>query len=440
MINLLKSPFLITVLALAINLNAGAENWPNWRGPNNNGSSSEQGLPDKFSKTEHLRWEVDLPGDGASTPIVWEDGIYLTSIDESLDGVVAMKLDRRTGKIIWKNLFGKGMRQDDRSTYAAPSAVTDGQNVFFFSGTGDLVAFDLDGKKIWARNIQKDYGTFAFGWTFSTSPVLWDGTLYLQVLQRDVAVDDKGFKDRVNESYILAMDPNTGKEKWRHIRQTPAVMESREAFSTPVPSEHNGRKELLVVGGDYLTAHDPQSGKELWRWGTWNPGKEKFWRLVPSPVYGDGTVLVCGPKQAQAYGIKAGGSGTLADEAIAWKSEGKAVAADVPTPLYYQGRFYLLNGRKKVISCIEPDTGKVLWSERLNAKVKLEASPTGADGKIYIISHLGEVFVLRAGDSFELVSESNMGVPQSTFIRSPIVAAQGNLFIRANDKLYCVGK
>ena len=298
----------------------------------------------------------------------------------------------------------------------------------------------MDGKKIWARNIQKDYGTFAFGWTFSTSPVLWDGTLYLQVLQRDVAVGDKGFKDRVNESYILAMDANTGKEKWRHIRPTPALMESREAFSTPVPSEHNGRKELLVVGGDYLTAHDPNTGKELWRWGTWNPGLEKFWRLVPSPVYGDGIVIACGPKSAQAYGIKAGGSGNLGKEAIAWESQGKEVAADVPTPLYYKGRFYLLNGRKKVISCIEPKTGKVLWSEKLNAKVKLEASPTGADGKIYIISHLGEVFVIRAGDTFELISESNMGMPQSTYIRSPIVAAQGNLFIRANDKLYCIGK
>ncbi|MFK5922309.1 MAG: PQQ-binding-like beta-propeller repeat protein [Verrucomicrobiota bacterium] len=437
---LLKTSHVLVAASLALTFTAAAENWPNWRGPNNNGSTSEKGFPDKFSKTENLLWEVDLPGDGASAPIVWQDGIYLTSIDESVDGVVAMKLDRKTGKVLWKKPFGKGMRQDDRSTYAAPSAVTDGKTVFFFSGTGDLVAYDLDGKEIWARNIQKDYGTFAFGWTFSTSPVLWDGTLYLQVLQRDVAVDDKGFKDRINESYLLAMDPATGKEKWRHIRQTPALMESREAFSTPVPSEHNGRKELLVVGGDYLTSHDPQTGKELWRWGTWNPDKEKYWRLVPSPVYGDGTVLVCGPKSAQAYGIKAGGSGTLGDDAIAWKSEGKLVAADVPTPLYYQGRFYLLNGRKKVISCIEPKSGKVLWSEKLNAKVKLEASPTGADGKIYIISHLGEVFVVKAGDQFELISESNMGVAQSTYIRSPIVAAQGNLFIRANNKLFCVGK
>ena len=436
----LKTTLLLTALTAVATSSALAENWPGWRGPNNNGSTDERGLPDKFSKTENLRWEATLPGDGASAPIVWEDGVYLTSIDESLDGVVALKLDRQTGKIVWKKTFGKGIRQDDKSTYAAPSAVTDGSKVFFFSGTGDLIAFDMDGKKIWARNIQKDYGTFAFGWTFSTSPVLWDGTLYLQVLQRDVAVGDKGFKDRVNESYILAMDANTGKEKWRHIRPTPALMESREAFSTPVPSEHNGRKELLVVGGDYLTAHDPNTGKELWRWGTWNPGLEKFWRLVPSPVYGDGIVIACGPKSAQAYGIKAGGSGNLGKEAIAWESQGKEVAADVPTPLYYKGRFYLLNGRKKVISCIEPKTGKVLWSEKLNAKVKLEASPTGADGKIYIISHLGEVFVIRAGDTFELISESNMGMPQSTYIRSPIVAAQGNLFIRANDKLYCIGK
>jgi len=442
MIRALKTISFVTTLMLVVVINARAENWPNWRGPANNGSTDEKGLPDSFSKTENLRWEASLPGDGASTPIVWGDGVYLTSIDESADGVVALKLDRNTGKIVWKKLFGKGVRQErSRSNYASPSAVTNGKRVFFFSGSGDLAAFDLDGKQVWARNIQKDYGTFAFGWTFSTSPVLWNDTLYLQVLQRDVAVDDKGFKDRKNESYILAMEPETGKEKWRHIRPTPAQMESREAFSTPVPNEYKGRKELLVIGGDYLTGHDPDTGKELWRWGTWNPGsKEPFWRLVPSPVFGDGIVIACGPKTAQAYGIKAGGSGTLSDDAIAWVSKEKEVASDVPTPLFYEGRFYMLNGRKKVLNCIEPKSGKVLWSERLNAKVKLEASPTGADGKIYIISHLGEVFVVRAGDKFELISESNMGEAQSTFIRTPIVAAQGSLFIRANDKLYCIGK
>lgn len=439
---LMKPLLVLPSLAFVLTLPAAAENWPNWRGPNFNGSTNETGLPGKFSKTENLRWQATLPGDGASTPVVWEDGVYLTAADESADVVVALKLDRNTGKTVWKKPFGKGVRQErSRSNYASPSAVTDGERVFFFSGSGDLAAFDLDGGPLWARNIQKDYGSFAFGWTFSTSPVLWNNTLYLQVLQRDEAVGEKGFQDRMNESYILAMDPQTGKEKWRHIRPTTAKMESREAFSTPVPNEYNGRKELLVAGGDYLTGHDPDTGKELWRWGTWNPGnKEQFWRLVPSPVSGDGIVVVCGPKTAQAYGIKAGGSGMLGDEAIAWESQGKEVAADVPTPLYYQGRFYLLNGRKKMLHCIEPKSGKVLWSGTLDAKVKLEASPTGADGKIYMISHLGEVFVVAAGDQFELLGESNMGEAQSTLIRTPIVAAQGNLFIRANDKLYCVGK
>ena len=432
--------FALAALALAVSHSAEAGNWPNWRGPNYNGSTDEKGLPEKFSKTENLLWEVTLPGDGASAPIVWEDGVYLTAADEEAGGIVAMRIDRKTGKTVWKNFFSKGIRQDDRSTYAAPSAVTDGKKVYFFTGSGALVCYDMDGKEIWARNIMKDYGTFAFGWTFSTSPVLWEGTLYLQVLQRDTAVGDKGFKDKMNESYILAMDPDTGKEKWRHIRPTTAQVESREAFSTPVPNEYNGRKELLVVGGDYLTGHDPATGKELWRWGTWNPGnKEPYWRLVPSPVFGEGVVIACGPKKAQAYGIKAGGSGNLGDDAIAWVSEDD-VASDVPTPLYYQGRFYILNGRKKLLNCIEPKSGKVIWSERLNAKVKLEASPTGADGKIYVISHLGEVFVVKAGDKFELISESNMGEAQSTYIRAPIVAAQGNLLIRANDKLYCVGK
>lgn len=424
-----------------VNASASAGDWPSWRGPLHNGSSlDEKDLPVKFTKTSGVKWKVTLPGEGASTPVVWKDSVFLTSADETQDGIVALCLNRLTGETLWSRKLGDGIRQDERSNFAGPSASTDGEIVVFFSGAGDLAVFDLTGKEIWKRNIQKDYGSFAFGWTFSTSPLLHGGTLYLQVLQRDTAVGDKGFKDKKNDSYLLALDPKTGQEKWRHIRPADAVQESLEAFSTPVPYTHNGREEILVVGGDCITGHDPKTGKELWRWGTWNKEKIGHWRLVPSPVAGDGVVLACAPKGAPIYAISLGGNGKLADTALPWISEGKEVNSDVPTPLFYEGRFYILNDRNKILSCVEPATGKVIWSEKLEAKVKLEASPTAADGKIYLMSHLGEVFVVQAGDTFKLLHQTQLGDEQSTNIRSSIVPAQGNLFIRTSDQLFCIGK
>ncbi len=417
---------------------ATADNWPNWRGPNFNGSSNEKGLPTIFSKEENVAWKTDLPGVGSSTPVVWGDAVFLTSVDEKQDGVVAIRIDADTGKVVWSRKFGEGTRQDERSTYAGPSAVTDGKLVYFFSGSGNLVALDFSGKQIWGRDIQKEYGPFAFGWTFSTSPVLYGGTLFLQVLQRNVPVNGKGRENGPNDSYILALDPATGKEKWRHVRPAKAVGESLESFTTPTPIVHAGREELLVIGGDCLTGHDPATGKELWRWGTWNHKRISHWRLVPSAVYGKGVILACAPKGNPVYAVNAGKNGTIRNIDQIWTSEGKQVTADVATPLFYDGYFYILNGRNKFLSCVLPKTGEIVWSERLNAKTKLEASPTGVDGKIYIMSHLGEVFVVKAGPDFELLNATTFGEEESTNIRSSIVPANGRIFIRTDSVLYCV--
>src|SRR5262249_42018181 len=153
-----------------------------------------------------------------------------------------------------------------------------------YYGTGNLAAFDFAGKKIWARNLSKDYGPFAYQWTYGASPTVFEGKLFIQVLQRDVPVRGRGRSDGPIDSYVLALDPKTGKELWRHVRPCDAVMESREAYSTPIPFEYERRKELLIAGGDCISGHNLDDGKELWRWGTWNPTRIGHWRLVPSPV------------------------------------------------------------------------------------------------------------------------------------------------------------
>jgi len=430
---------LVSTIFFFLLLPARAENWPQWRGPLFNGSSPETGLPTKFSKTDNVKWSIQLPGPSAASPIIWGDRVFISSAHQEKKSLWALCFDRKTGQKLWEQEVAPGYSQDRQSNYASPSPATDGKLVVFFYGSGDLAAFDLAGKKIWSRNIQKDYGPFAFNWTFSTSPLLFEHKLYLQVLQRDVPANGHGRSDGPNDSYLLALDPETGRELWKQLRPSEAREESREAFTTPVPFTENGRTQLLIAGGDCLSGHDPANGKEFWRWGTWNPTRIGHWRLVPSPVGGGGVALACAPKGSPVYAIKLGGKGVLDDSAIAWKSQEREVSSDVSTPLVYKGRFYVLNSDRKTIACVEPATGKVLWQGSLESRAKVEASPTGADDKIYVMNFRGDVFVIGAGDSFQLLHTTAMGDEGDDRTRSSIAVAQGQLFIRTNSKLYCIG-
>lgn len=418
---------------------AFADNWAQWRGPGFDGSSKEAGLPSRFATNENVVWIAPLPGPSGATPVIFGDNVFVNSIDAQKKSRVAICLDRKTGKTKWQQEIGPGVSVDDRSNFSSPSPVTDGEHVWFYYGNGELVCFEVSGKQAWARNIQKEYGPFAYQWTYGASPLLYNGKLYIQVLQRNVPVNGRG--NPRNDSYVLALEPKTGKEIWKHVRPSDAVAESLEAYSTPIPYTWNGKTELLILGGDCITGHDADSGKELWRWGTWNPNKITHWRLVPSPVAGAGVALACGPKGAPITAVTVGGSGKLDAKSIAWQSEERDLNADVPTPLFYKGRFYVVNGNKKKMFCVEPKSGKILWSGDLGTSAVIECSPTGGDDKIYVMDHRGNVFVVAAEPGqFKLLSSAAMGDPGDNSLRSSIAIAEGNLFIRTGSKLYCVGK
>ncbi len=435
----MKTTTFLTLVLMVSSL-AHAENWGQFRGPHFNGSTTEKNLPSKWSQTENVAWVADLPGASAATPIIWGDHVFVSTTDAKAKALRAMCFDRKTGKPLWSHEISKGVNRDSRSNYSAPTPATDGKHVVFFFGNGELVTYDFAGKKLWGRNIQKELGSFAFQWTFSTSPLLFEGKLYLQVLQRDTAVRGSGFTDKKNESYLLAMDTATGKTLWRHVRPSEAQAESLEAFRTPIPYTAGGRKELLIVGGDDLTGHDPDSGKELWRWGTWNPGRIGHWRLVPSPVVGEEVILVCAPKRDPIYAIKAGGSGKLNDDAIAWTSkETRDLSSDVPTPAFSDGDFFILSDVRKSLSRVDPKSGKTKWMLRTPGTYKYEASPLVADGKVYIVNFVGDVIVVNAEDG-KIISENWMDKPSDDPVRSGVIASQGQLFIRVNQKLFCIGK
>lgn len=424
------------VLSCLTLASALAADWPQWRGPNFNGFTAEKDLPSEWSKSS-AAWTVDMPGPSASTPVILGDRVFVSTIHEENKTLHAICLDRKTGKILWNQKTGDGVSRDRLSNYSSPSPVATDDKVFFFYGNGTLVAFDHSGKELWNRSITEEYGDFAFQWTFSSSPMLHDGKLYLQILQRDVPVHGKG--KRGGESFLLAMDPNNGKVLFRHVRPSEAKAESLEAFSTPIPFEHGGREEILVVGGDCITGHDPDSGKELWRWGTWNPSRIGHWRLVPSPVAGAGVILACAPKNSPVYAVKAGGKGTLDDSAIAWQSTSRDVTSDVATPLFMDNSFFVLAEQKRILSRVDPANGEVKWAVDLPGRKKYEASPTGADGKIYLMNFAGDVVVVDAKEG-KVLSTVAMGEPDDDMTRSTIVAAHGHLFIRTNSRLFCIGK
>ena len=426
---------LVTLLATASS-SIFAADWSQWRGPEFNGSSPETGLPSSW-EPDQPKWVLDMPGPSAATPIIRGDKIFAPTTDTTTKTLHALAIDRSTGEILWRKEVAVGMQRDDRSNYASPSPVALEDKVIFFYGNGALIAFDHSGQELWNRNIQNDYGDFAFQWTFSSSPMFYEGTLYLQILQRDQPVHGKGRPGA--ESFLLGIDPNTGKTKWRHVRPSEARAESLEAFSTPIPHEFEGRKEILIVGGDAISGHDPKDGRELWRWGTWNPERITHWRLVPSPVAGNGIILACAPKKMPIYALKAGLSGTLTDDALAWTSQDqRALTSDVPTPLFYKNDFFILSDIDRVLSRVEPKTGRIKWSLELPGRKKYEASPTGADGKIYLMNFAGDVVVVDA-EKGELLSNIPMGGPRDDMTRSTIAAAHKNLFIRTNQKLFCIG-
>ena len=446
--------FQLHSLLLAITLissAAHAENWPNWRGPNQDGSSPEKGLPAKFSKTEGVKWAAELPGLSASVPVVWGDKVFITAPIEAEKKLLGLCYDASSGKELWRNVISEGdLQWDNKSNFASPSAITDGKRVVFLFANAIIASFDLDGKQEWKRDIKETHGAFGTQWTYGSSPLLDGGKLYIQVLQRDEAFDFQGFhkgtpgKDM--SSYILAMDPATGKDLWKVIRPSAASTESLEAFSSPVICDHGGKRVLLISGGDTLTMHDAATGREYARIATWNKagdGYNKFFRLVPSPVVGAGIALVCAPKNSPVFAMPLDSKGN--DVQPIWTSDPKVVTSDVSTPAFYEGKFYVLDSGRKTLSCVEPKTGKVIWTGETGSKSKFESSPTVADGKVYMTNFWGDVYVAKAGgDKFELLSVNEMGDGtkpngDAKSCRSSIAAASGHLFIRTQDKLYCVG-
>ncbi len=428
-----KSVVLLNAGVLVIAASSLASDWPQWRGPFFNGSTDEKGLPASWSKTENVAWVSPLPGPSGATPVIANGRIFVSSTIKGTPEFVALCLDAKTGKELWRKPAGSDPRKFSRNNMASPSPVTDGKSVFFLYGNGTLLGFDFEGKELWSRSIEKEYGNFALQYGYSNSPVLYEGKLYITVIRRDRPYRDPPAAGPL-DSFIMALDPATGKTLWKQPRRTNAFDEGMETYSTLMPFVRNGKVELLMTGGDFITAHDPATGVELWRFEHWHE-KVRDSRVIPSLVTGDGLIFGSRHKHNPVFALEPPAGGGAAR--ILW--EFAEAAPDCSTPLFYDGRLYVFDGlKRKIVTSLDPKTGKTFWQGKLSARSQWWSSLTAADGKLYVISENGEIVVLQAGGTeFKVLSEMQIREP---LIQSSIPIAGGHLFIRTAENLYCIGK
>lgn len=424
-----------------LSLPSVAENWPQWRGPAFNGSSTESDLPLKWTETDGIKWKAEMPGASGATPIIWDDAVFVSTADAD-HNLLLLCLDRKTGAEKWrKQVVEAGNIEKGQNNMASPSPVTDGKAVYILFGTGDLAAYDFAGKLLWKRNLGEDYGRFSINWIYGSSPLLFDGRLYIQVLQRTpVPADYPGLAGHTGDrdSYLLALEPASGKTLWKHVRPTQALLESMESYATPVPlTGADGKTQILIVGGDCLTGHDPATGEELWRGNGLNRKHGEWMRMVTSPVAAGTLAVACGAKKEQMLAFRTDLRGDITESGVAWSFDEKKTP-DVCTPAYYQGKLYALDGDSQTLTCLDPTNGHKVWQGTLPGRGVIRSSPTAADGRIYIINEKNTVFVCKAGDTFEILATNEMGGPDGT--RGAIAVSQGHLFIRTPSELICVGK
>ena len=409
--------------------NTSASDWPQWRGPNHNGSSDATGLPTSWSATDNVKWAAALPGTSSATPVLSGDRVFIASNDESMSKLYALCLDRKTGEVLWNKLLSESAKASSRNSMASCSPVTDGTNSYFLFGSGDFYALDSAGKTIWSKNLATDFGRFTQGWGYSSSPVLYNGKLFITVMRGTYSADGKQDED----SYLMCLEPSTGEVIYRAHRSSDALGESQDSYVTPIPFERGGKTEIVLAGADYITGHDASTGKETWRHAH-NARKIKNWRLIPSPVVADDLVIGVVPRGGNTFAVNPSAGKNMAYEEASWVYDARTT--DVPTPLYYDGRLYVLNGVRKELACLDPATGKEIWKGELEGRARIWASPTAADGKIYCLDELGNTTVLAAGDRFKVLSQSSL---DDGPCKSSIALADEQLFIRTASKLYCIG-
>jgi outer membrane protein assembly factor BamB len=413
---------LISQLFLGLSLSAIAnDSWPNWRGPNVNGSVTTGTYPVKFS-SDNVLWKVALPGKGTSVPAVHAGQIYVTSPAEKEDAVLAFDF---TGKQIWQRKLGPAEppKHQTLASSCNASPVTDGKLLYVYFKSGNFAALNLDGTVRWKQNLVEQFGKDQLFWDQGTSPALTDKTVVIARMHG-------------GESWIAAFDKITGDLRWREIRNFQTPVENNNGYTTPLLFQHQDKPALLVWGADRLTAHHADTGKVLWTCGGFNPDQTGYWPAIATPVIsGNIAVIPVGRddrNQARMHGIRLDGLGDVSSTHRIWQRDDTGVF--VATPVEYKGRVYLLRHKGEVV-CLDPTNGKTIWVGAFpEYRTPYYSSPVIGNGMLYAAREDGVIFVARIEDRFELLSQNPMN---ERVIAAPVTVAD-RLLIRGDRHLFCI--
>ena len=424
-----------------------AADWPQWRGPSGSGTTPENGLPVRWSSTDNVAWKAPITGLGVSTPIVVRDLVVVTSqhgagvrqagnhprlvqgsdaaaageralggsrAPASADGrtmFVVEAFHRADGRRAWQYQFeaqGELPGVHDKHNLASPSPASDGQRVFAWFGTGQVVALDLSGKLVWQRHLGKEISPFNVIWGHSSSPTVFGDSLIFLC-------------DHEPSSYLLALDSRTGQQRWKADRG-----KGRMSYSTPLVVETPAGPELIVNSSERVDAYDPRTGTLLWYTG----GTNRF--PIPMPVFHDGVIYMSRGYRSSPYmAIRPGGRGDVSKTHVVWESA--TGAPYISSLVYYDGLIYMATD-VGAVSVIDAASGQRVSQQRVDGV--FSASPVAGDGKVYFVSETGETIVMQAGRTPTVLARNDI---KERSVASPAIS-NGQIFIRTDDHVFAIGK
>lgn len=407
---------MLIVLSAAV---VSAESWPGWRGPTSNGIAPPGKYATSWSQSESMLWKVALPGRGASTPVVWEDQIFVTYGQDGKNTLACYL--QGDGARFWRTQIGAEKAGKHRKASGSNSScVTDGKLVYAYFKSGDLAAVDFEGRIVWQHNLQDRFGEDTLWWDLGTSPVL---------TQHDVVVACM----QTGPSWLAAFNKKTGKLSWKVDRDLGAPEEAAQSYSTPVVAERRGQEVVHTLGADHVTAHAAEDGKEIWRVGGLNPTGHRYFRSISSPVI-DGDILVAPYARGDTVtGIRLGGKGDVTKTHVLWTV--KSAGADVPTPTVKDGKVYVCRDRGTV-TCLDLKTGKKIAEVTVEkSRSAFSSSPILAGNLLYVTREDGKTFVLDTANGLKVVGSSEL---KENTVATPAFV-NGDILLRTFDHLWCIG-
>lgn len=396
-----------------------AEAWPQWRGPAGNGVAAPGEYPRSLSAQEdenNLIWKVDLPGRGCSTPVVWDDKIFVTCGIDGQDGVVCYDFN---GHELWRKHLGEERPgKHENGSGSNPSPVTDGTHLVVYYKSGTVACLDLAGNVAWQANLQQKYGEDKMWWDLASSPVLAGGNAIVQVMND-------------GECYLAAFDLASGSEKWRQDRTYETSLESDQGYCSPSVYRQADREIVIASGSDHVTGHDPRTGAKLWECGGMNPDNQQMWRMIGSLAIVGDTAIVPYGRGTRLLKLRLDGEGDVSESHRVWDVDTEG--GDVPTPVVAPGRVFLLSDKGSV-SCHDFATGERRWSADLpKSRFTYYASPVLGGDTLYCTREDGTVFSCKVNDSgLEIVAENPL---EEQIVATPI-PIRGMLLVRGSEHLY----